>query len=182
MSVVLGLYKLCLALPVWKTVVSGNIWIHSLELQESVTHYLSWSLVVPLSLPLSMTWSHPFTTFFTNKSSVGTWVSLRWCRVQLEIMIILWVDYRSLMKICTTHLKLDGVCRENVSIATGLFSNSHLTLCSRHTISFFIQVFNYNPLTWPVLFSRLVTVGFSIVSTSGFVVIESMHWQGTLKK
>ena len=182
MSVVLGLYILCLALPVWKTVVSGNIWIHSLELQESVTRYLSWSLVVPLSLPLSMTWSHPFTMFFTNKSSVGTWVSLRWCRVQLEIMIILWVDYRSLMKICTTHLKLDGVCRENVSIATGLFSNSHLTLCGRHTISFFIQVFNYNPLTWPVLFSRLVTVGFSIVSTSGFVVIESMHWQGTLKK
>ena len=182
MSEFLGLYKLCLALPLWKTVVSGNIWIYSLALHESVTLYLSWSLVIPLSLPLSMTWSHPFTMIFTNKSSSGTWVSLRWCRVQLEI-IILWVDCGSLMKICTTYLlKLDGVCRENPTIVTGLFSNSHLTLCGRHTISFFIQVFNYNPLTWPVLFSRLVTVGFSAVSTSGFIVIESMHWQGTLKK
>lgn len=75
------------------------------------------------------------------------------------------------MKICTTYLlKLDGVCRKNVSIATGLFSKSLLALCGRHTISFYIQVFNDN-----LLLDLYFSPGSVIVSTSGFFVIDCMY-------
>lgn len=85
------------------------------------------------------------------------------------------------MKICSPCLqKLDGVCRGGgggMSLAAALSSDCRLALWSRHIISVLIQVFTYNPFL-DLYFSP----GSVSVSTGGFVVIDCMHWQGTLKK
>lgn len=158
-----------------KCLVYGKIWIYSSALQKSVIHYMSCLLVVPflLSLPPSVAWFLPLSMFSPKENSSGTWVSEM--QSTIENWDYSWVSGKSLMKVCTAYLlKLDGLCRKNVSTTTCLFSNSPGFMWQTH--SFFIQVFNYNPLL-----DLCFPPGFVIV-TSRYVVPDCMYWQETLKK
>lgn len=116
----------------WKIL---NLFISTTKVSNSL-HELFIGSTIPILSP-SFCGLIPSPSMFSPKeNSSGTWVSEM--QSTIENWDYSWVSGKSLMKECTAYLlKLDGLCRKNVSTTTCLFSNSLLASCGRHILSSF---------------------------------------------